>query len=410
VRGLVQCVAVALVLPGFPGFCSASDDAGYSFHRRDLVFQNYVDDSDIAPDGSRFAVALEARTGAGEHRSVLELWDFSGGRLAERTLSVTWRGLPQVCLHFSGDGKQLLFYDGAGSLHLLDDHLNEVRQFDIGLGSDDLQRLNEAAQKNHPGRIEPLPVRAAVVEEMAVAPVGPRVAVRILLREFSQMIRIFDLGSGQLVRSWGQAGFHSGAGLQMSWDPSGRLLALGFDSTITEEGQSGDIAIYDAEKGTVGRFVQTGFDGVASLAFAGRDSVVVAPVKFKQRALPALHIFTLAGAHRQSMTLPDTGLRGPVAAAAGPRMVSGLAVQVEQDADDPRVWRAADSRIVLWEVGSATPKAVSSDLWPVKLPNVALSADGRRLLAVRHYDSRRAVLLELRENVEPQRNRANDAR
>jgi WD40 repeat protein len=392
------------------GFCPAADDAGYSFHGRDLVFQNYVDDSDISPDGSRLAVALEARTVAGEHRSVVELWDFSGGKLAERKLSATWRGFPQVRLHFSGDGKQVLFYDGAGSLHVLDDHLNEVRQFEIGLGGDDLQRLNEAAQKNRPGRIEPLPVRAAVVEEMAAAPVGPRFAVRILLREFSQMIRIFDFSSGQLLRSWGQAGFHSGAGSHMAWDPSGRLLALGFDSTVVEEGQRGDIAIYDAEKGAVVRFVQTGFDGVASLAFAGRDSLVVAPVKFKRHALPALHIFSVSGAHRQSMTVPDTGLRGPVAAAAGSKMVSGVAVQVAQDPDDPRVWRAADSRIVLWEVGSAAPKAISPDLWPVKMPNVSLSADGRRLLAVRHYDSRRAVLLELHENVDPRRGRRDDAR
>jgi len=41
---------------------------------------------------------------------------------------------------------------------------------------------------------------------------------------------------------------------------------------------------------------------------------------------------------------------------------------------------------------------------------MALSADGRRLLVVRHYDSRRAVLLELHENVEPLRDRRDDAR
>jgi hypothetical protein len=373
----------------------AADDGRSTFLRRDLVFQNYINDSDLSPDGTTFAVALEERAGEEAHRSHVELWDFSAGKLAQKSFSGAWRGLPQVRLHFSGDGRNLLFYDGDGALHVLDRSLNEARQIDIGLASDDIRKLNELAATANPGRIEPLPVRPVFVEEMAVAPTGSLVAVRLLVREFSQMVRVFDLRSGTLVRTWAQAAIHSGTGSLMAWDATGQRLALGFNTEILREKQPGDILVYETKSVAISQFLRSGFGGVASLGFAG-ESLVVAPAKTAGGALPSLHTIGLAAHEAQTFSVPDTGLRHPFAVTADGKTLVALASRFANDPSDHAVLRPLDTRFAVWDLSEKVPKAITPDLWPVKVPGIAISADGRRLLVARHYDSRRIVLLELR--------------
>jgi WD40 repeat protein len=376
------------------GLCAAADDAKSLFHRRDLVFQNYIDDATLSPDGARFAVALEVKAGNDEHRSRLELWDFSAGKLADKTYPPSWRGLPQVRLHFSGDGKSLLFYDGNGTLHVLDDRLSEVRQFDIGLANEDVQKLNEAAAHALPGRIEPLPVRPPVVMEMAVAPKGSLVAVRFVTHELSQMIHIFDFVSGQQVRSWGQPTLQSGSGPRTTWDPAGEYLALGFGSEVVHEGQRGDVLVYDVPSGTVVHHLVSGFKGVVSVAFAGNDQLVVAPAHFVREAVHELRMVNFAGELQKTFTVPQSGLSNPFTVSSDGRRLVALASRVVFEGDPP-VARPLDTRLVLWDIGDSQPKAITPDLWPVKFPRLAISSDGRRILAGRHYDTRRLVLLEL---------------
>jgi hypothetical protein len=372
----------------------ATDDGRSTFLRRDLVFQNYIDDTDLSPDGTMFAVVLEERAGEEAHRSRVELWNFSAGKRAEKSFSATWRGLPQVRLHFSGDGKNLLFYDGDGTLYVLDRNLNEIRHLDIGLASDDLRKLNELAATANPGRIEPLPVRPVFIEEMAVAPSGSLVAVRLLVREFSQMVRVLDFSTGTLVRTWGQVGIHSGFGKRMAWDAAGQRLALAFDTEIQRENHSGDILIYETKSAAISQFLRSGFGGVASLAFAG-ENLVVAPAKTAGTGLSALHTISPDGHQQQSFSVPDTGLRDPFTVTADGKTLVALTSRLIKDPNDSSVHRPLDTRFVVWDLSEKLPKAITPDLWPVKVPRVAISADARRLLVARHYDSRRIVLLEL---------------
>lgn len=374
----------------------AAEDGKSTFHRRDLVFQSYIDDSDLSPDGTVFAVALEERAGEEAHRSRVELWDFSAGKLVQKSFSATWRGLPQIYVHFSGDGKYVLFYDGDGTLHVLDRNLNEIRHLDIGLASDDIKKLNELAATANLGRIEPLPVRPVFVEEMAVAPSGSLVAVRVALREFSQMVRVFDFGSGTVVRTWGQAAIHSGSGKRMAWNAAGQRLALAFDTELQRENHSGDILIYETKSTAISQFLRSGLGGVASLAFAGED-LVVAPAKSAGHGLSVLRAVSLAGHHQRSFSVPDTGLRDPFAVTADGNTLVALASRIIQDPNDPSVLRPLDTRFAVWDLSEKAPKAITPDLWPVKVPRVAISVNGKRLLVARHYDSRRVILLELNE-------------
>jgi hypothetical protein len=208
------------------------------------------------------------------------------------------------------------------------------------------------------------------------------------------MIHIFDFVSGRQVRSWGQPTHQSGSGPRMTWDLAGEHLALGFGSEILHEGQRGDVLVYDVPTGTVVHVLGSGFKGVVSVAFAGNDQLVVAPARFVRDALHELRMVNFVGELQEAFTLPQSGLSNPFVVSSDGKRLVALAPRVVFDGDPP-VPRPLDTRLVLWDIGDGQPRAITPDLWPVKFPRLALSRDGRRILAGRHYDSRRLVLLEL---------------
>ena len=386
-RSIVVLCSIACLLYGVAPLCAKSSEEQAKALDHSIDLGGAIEDADVSPSGEYVSGAVrkcEMSEGSRTCTLFIEVWSSADSkRVANRTL-LTNVGEVAVGIRFSADGRVLLVSDGKGKLRLWQTRdLSEINSIDLGFMSADSRNLQEKDNQER-ARLSKLTGYRMIpsgpqVMQIETSPSAPLVAVVISVGG-SEIIRVFDLMSGELLHSWS---FPDAFRARLiSWSQDGKRIALflpnmrGFKHP--ERTDPANLLIYDLVSGQLtAKFEIKEAEDLDAWApeapaerrgrviFLGDDLIVSTrrtPDTFFRPTLRLLDSTT--GRTIRTIGAEGTGVRDPIAASADGKVLLGFVGRVQKVMDRELNSRdvAVDTRICVWKMPAGKPAFTSEEL------------------------------------------------
>lgn len=367
------------------------------FHVYKLDTQWDTNGADISPD-SRF-VAVEASKGSKEGQSIelvneIQVWDFRNGKpVASKVLSREKFNDP----HDIRSEPQFVRYADAGTkivvcqldhLLLLDSKtLDQLQSVDLG----------KAAWPRFP----PDTGLVSYVGDVEIDQRGNRAAVLLEWGAEGGELRIYDLGSGNLMRKWSFPNYGFGG---ISMDPKGARVAISLLPFSPGErplpSKERNVFVYDVNSGEITSESNTGYLA-AEVRFVENDTLATVSAEtglggHKKDGIRLWDVKT--GRLLREILSPSTGVRYHLEVSEDGKTALGY---VAKEVNhwwwfDPASVITEYERFRLWDLATGGVIATSPDLPNVTGSDLALSPKGDVVLVYRVATGDTLVFYELR--------------